>query len=318
MIQRRVLLNGGGSYFSRPKTKLKFIPTGCLPLDLALGGGWAEGRIANIVGDKSSGKTLLCIEAVANFAQKYPKGDIFYRECEAAFDPDYASALGMPISRVEFGEPMETVEELFNDLNTLVKRKASRPVLYIVDSLDSLSDAAELERSMDQGTYGTNKARNMSQMFRRLCRQMSSAQITLMIVSQVRSKIGISFGRSTTRSGGRALDFYASQVLYLAHTGTISKTVKGVKRPIGVKVKAKVDKCKVGLPLRESAFSIMFGYGIDDKEACLAWLKEIKHPVNENLPVGELHKIVSKTWYEVESSFLPKRKKYSENTTSPI
>jgi recombination protein RecA len=298
------------NYFGSKKKELEFISTGCKPLDLALGGGWAEGRIANIVGDKSTGKSLLCIEAATNFAIKYPKGKIRYRECEAAFDPEYAAALGMPVSRVDFGDPLDTIEDLFEDMEHVLKN-ASGPELYIVDSLDALSDRAELEREMDKGTFGAQKAKNLSQLFRRLVRRLSKKKVTVLIVSQVRSKIGISFGRDTTRSGGRALDFYASQVLFLAKLGTLVKTVQNSKRPTGVRLKGKVDKLKVGgFPFREAEFNIRFGYGIDDLDACRTYLKQGKVPYKESDPIEDLHAMVESHWYKVETSLLPEKKKY--------
>jgi recombination protein RecA len=324
----------GGSYFAAPKTKLKFIKTGCQVLDLALGGGWCIGRVANIVGDKSTGKTLLCIEACANFALQYPKGRIKYIEAESAFDKGYAAALGMPIERVDFHEgPMEAVEDLFEALEKIVAA-AKTPTLVIMDSLDALSDREELDRDMDKGSYGADKAKKMSQLFRRLVRQIEQKEITLIIVSQVRDKIGVSFGRKTTRSGGRALDFYATHVLYLAHLGQITKTVSGQKRVIGVKVKAKVDKNKVSLPFREADFSIRFGYGVDDAQACVDWLEAVGHVKDTGLKkgdtkfylsellemsAGEAQEIIddlrAKTeqrWYEIETKLIPPRSKYGK------
>lgn len=325
-------ITSGGNYFSSPKIDLHFVPTGCKTLDLALGGGWAEGRIANIVGDKSTGKTLLCMEAAANFAIKHPNGQIRYREAEAAFDRAYAEALGMPMDRVDFGdEPFETIEDLFEDLTSCIK-KATHPELYICDSLDALSDRAELKRGMDEGTYGTEKARKLSQLFRRLVREMHSSKLTLIIVSQIRAKIGITFGRTTTRSGGRALDFYASQVLFLSQIGTISKTISSIRRPVGLTIKAKVDKNKVGLPYREATFQLSFGYGIDDVNACLSWLdeagglfelklttaklKEFKRALRGmeddefQSVVASIHAAVERQWYDIEKRFIPTRRKY--------
>lgn len=329
-VEKRV--DEGGNYFAAPKLDLDFIPTGCKVLDLALGGGWVEDRISNIVGDKATSKTLLCVEAAANFAYKYKSGRILYRECEAAFDPRYAEALGMPTNRVEFGDnPFETVEDVFEDLMQVVERHER--TLYIVDSLDSLSDRAELERDVDEDTYGTGKAKMLSQMFRRLVRKMSASHLTLMVVSQVRSNIGVSFGRQTVRSGGRALDFYASQVLYLSNLGRIERTVKGVTRPVGIDVLAKVDKNKVSLPFREAKFSVSFGYGIDDLNACLEWLKSVKSLGEVGVPetdikgavrkmmalpdkeyfdkMDEIHRVVENRWYEIEKSFMPSRRKYA-------
>lgn len=329
-----------GNYFTSRKEGLEFISTGSKLLDMALGGGWVEGRIANIVGDKSSGKTLLCIEATANFAKKHPKGQILYRECEAAFDPGYAAALGMDLKRVDFGQPLETVEDMFEDLSKVIE-EADGPILYIVDSLDALSDRSEMDRDMDQGSYGAEKAKKMSQLFRRLTSQMSRSKVTLLVVSQVRSKIGLSFGRTTTRSGGRALDFYASQVLFLAQTGTITRTASKIKRVVGIDIRAKVDKNKVGFSHRDANFSIIFGYGIDDVPSCLEWLadanalsdvditasgksvKEQNKAISDYLSrmarmdddeyhaeMERVYQAVENRWYEVESRFLPKRKKY--------
>lgn len=323
------------NYFAHPKTGLNFIPSGCKTLDLALGGGWARGRVANIVGDKSSGKTLLCIEASANFARLEKKGRIRYREAEAAFDDKYAEALGMPVARIDFGQndrAFETVEDMFEDLQRIVAG-AKGPELVIVDSLDALSDRKEAARDMDEGTYGTGKAKMMSELFRRLVRQMNKTDVTLMIVSQVRDKIDtVSLGRKTTRSGGRALDFYASQVLYLAHILRLTRTVFGQKRTTGVRVQGKVDKNKVALPFREARFDIRFGYGIDDAQACVDWLKDAKSlkiaglvekdvpnyldymmtltPEKEAQELAELRQIVEDRWYAIEGELLTPRSKY--------
>lgn len=319
----------GGNYFVNPKKAIGFIHSGSHILDLALGGGWVEGRISNIVGDKSTGKTLLCIEAAANFLLKYPKGMVYYRESEAAFDKGYARALGMPVDRIDFGEPMETVEEFFADL-ARVAAKAKGPSLYILDSLDALSDRAELERDMDKGSYGAEKAKKMSQLFRRLIRRLESKKVAVIIVSQIRDKMNAMFGRKVTRTGGRALDFYASHVLYLAHIGKVNKTTRGQRRAVAIKVKAMVDKNKISLPFREAEFKIRFGYGIDDAESCVEFLKSVgglkelrirdaKKYVDElaDMPgkqfrreMEEIHEACTKHWYEVESTFLPTRTKY--------
>ncbi len=318
------------NYFAGPKA-LEFIPSGSKILDLALGGGWIEDRIVNIIGDKSTGKTLLATEACANFAIKHTKGKIRYRECERAWDNSYAEAIGMPMDRVDFGDTLDTVEELFNDLLKIIS-KAQHPELCVVDSLDSLSDQAEMARGMDEGTYGTNKARNLSQLFRRLVRALAQSHVTLMIISQVRSKIGPTLGRKTTRSGGRALDFYASQVLYLSHIETLNRTISGVKRATGIRIRAKCDKNKVSLPFREADFPILFGYGIDDAESCIGWLKECKSLDSIGLKDGgidrflrdlrrssngdfhdqmkRIHQVVTERWYAIENTFLPTRKKY--------
>lgn len=305
-----VVKSSGGLYFGTPKIDVQFIPSGCKTLDLALGGGWARRRIANIVGDKAVGKTLLAIEASANFNIVEPKGKIRYRECESAFDTAYAQALGFPVDKVDFGEPMDTIEDVFEDLEKVLKG-AKGPEVYFVDSLDSLSDRAEMERKIDEGSYGTGKAKMLSQLFRRLVRDLANKDVTVFFVSQVRDNIGVTFGRKTTRSGGRALDFYASQVIFLSQVERLSKTISNVKRVIGVTVRAQVDKNKIGLPYREAQFPIMFGYGIDDWKACAEYLKTVTGEIiPKTMSLDELQRMVEEHWWEIENKFLPKEQKY--------
>jgi recombination protein RecA len=324
-----------GNYFVAPKEHLEFVPSGCKLLDLALGGGWAESRISNIVGDKSTGKTLLAIEAAATFVRKYEKkGKVRYREAEAAFDKPYAAALGMPVDRVDFGsEPMVTVEDLFEDLTKVIDG-AHGPELYILDSLDALSDRGEMGREIDEGTFGAEKAKKMSQLFRRLTQSMAAKQVTLIIISQIRSKIGYTVGRKTTRQGGLALDFYASQVLYLSQVARLVKTMSGITRVVGISILAKMDKNKVSANYREAEFDVIFGYGVDDVRACLKWLDEAKSLKETGVSKDQIktygrsiqewpdaeyyaeleriHEIVDRRWREVELGFLPPRRKYED------
>lgn len=331
--------DAGGNYFGAPKLNLKFIDTGCTMLNLALGGGWCLGRVANIIGDKATGKTLLAIEACANFNRQWPKAKMYYLESEAAFDKGYAGALGMPIDAIDFGEKgdaMVTVEDFFERLEAIVKASdGKQPTLVVLDSMDALSDREELLREIGEGTYGTAKAKLMSQLFRRLVGEMEEKDVTLIIVSQVRDKIGVTYGRKWTRSGGRALDFYASQVVVLANVGKLYQTVRGQKITVGIEVKAALDKNKVGLPYRECQFDIRFGYGTDEPQCLVDYLKSTKTlkeadilekevPGYLNYMLAEMNReemrdelarlraIAVRTWYEIQQATLPTRSKYGD------
>jgi len=292
------------------------------------------------VGDKATGKTLLAMEACANFSHSYENGLMFYREAEEAFDKPYARSLGMPIERISFWdddneEPLDTVQAFYKDMKACARKCISKgvPGLYILDSLDALSDESEMKHdSLKKEGYGTSKAYFMSMLFRKITRLISKAKMCVIIISQVRDKIGVMFGRKTSRTGGRAMDFYASVILYLTHTERVSQIRDGIKRVIGIRVKAFGDKNKITKPFRECEFLIRFEYGIDDLEACLSWLmenkmlrrtslsdKEAKRLISSSDRLDDeeynevykpLIKIVRKAWSEIEMSFLPRRKKY--------
>ena len=338
-MKRRKLLNveeeptTGGAYFASPQKSIDFISSGCAVLDMVLGGGYPVGRMCNIIGDKSTGKTLLAIEACANFIKKYPESTIRYVESEAAFDEEYAQALGMPIENIQFPEDVVTVEDWYNDLvSTLAGLGKDEPCLYILDSLDALSDDTEQKRKIEDIDF-PRKPKQIGALFRRLVRQMKQKKMLLIIISQVRDNIGVTFGERHTRTGGRAMDFYASQCLWLAHKGMIKQTRRGIERVTGVTIKAKCKKNKVGLPHRDCEFDIRFGYGVDDLSANLFWLQTTKTLDEVDLPKDmtqtklkdHIKKIddkehrklrrksdraVRKVWPDIETEFLPTRKKY--------
>jgi recombination protein RecA len=303
----------GGLYFGTPKTDISFIPSGCKMLDLALGGGWARRRIANIVGDSSTGKTLLAIESSANFTIIEPKAKIRYREAEEAFDNNYAAALGFPLDKVDFGDPLETIEDMFEDLQK-VAEGAKGPELYIVDSLDALSDRAEMGRDIDQGSYGSQKAKKLSELFRRTTSLLANKDITVIIISQVRDNIGaMPFQKKHIRSGGKALNFYSSQVAWLSQIKKLDRTVSNIKRITGVQVKAVIEKNKIGLPYREAEFPIMFGFGIDDFKSCSEFWKTVTGEiVPKTTSLQDLHRMVSDEWWAIENKFLPQTSKYGK------
>ncbi len=315
----------GGLYFTSPKSGIEFISSGCVLLDCVLGGGWPLGRIANIVGDKSTGKTLLAIEACANFARRYHNGDILYIEAEAAFDKTYAQALGLPTERITFPEGIDTVEHLFSALSTFLAGR-ERPGLVIVDSLDALSDTSEMEREIDKGSFGAAKAKMMSQLFRRLVRPLESTKVCVLIISQVRDAIGVMFGDKHTRSGGKALDFYASQALWLSLLKTNKQVVSKIDRAVSLTIRARCKKNKISLPLRECEFNLRFGYGIEDLDAGVDFLTKIgkeklappldkmKRMRGKELTEARaaLNKVVIEQWHIFERNFVSSHRKYTE------
>lgn len=341
MAARRELVKmeepSAGAYLAQPSAHLTFISSGSAVLDCVLGGGWVAGRMSNIIGDKSTAKTGLTIEAMANFARQYPKGPIWHREAESAFDEPYAATMGYPVKRVsKWGDdhdtPLDTVEDVFEDLDTIIEARTNRsggvPGLYVLDSLDSLSDREEMARDISTASYGQGKAKKLSETFRRLCRKLERTQICVLIVSQVRDNIGVSFGEKYKRSGGKAMDFYASHCLWLANAGTEKKK----DRVTAINVKAKCKKNKVGMAFRECEFTYRFGFGIDDLATSAAWLEEIKKlkgatdydKAKELIEAADgfsdedyreitnsLGAVVRENWTKIETSILPRRRKYA-------
>jgi recombination protein RecA len=314
------------NYFTAPKEHYQFVSTGCTLLDCALGGGFVLGRVANIVGDKSTSKTGIATECLINFVRSYPDGQAAYRDAEAAFDNQYAQAMGLPVDKIDMGEkPLLTVEELHRDLEKFVEKqiKADAPGIYVLDSLDALSDEAELERDIGEASYGGNKAKKTSELFRRLTPRIEASKVLFLVVSQVRDNIGAMFGEKHKRSGGKALDFYATQIVWLAHLGQLTRTVSKVKRPYGIEVSANIKKNKISMPFRKAEFEFHFGYGIEDLVSNYNWLESVgRTPVwKEKLSAmsddeyfalwQQSVKEVRETWVEIEAGFLPKRSKYA-------
>ena len=256
-------------------SNIEYFSSGCTVLNCALGGGWAEGRFINIFGQSGSGKTLLLIEACINYRIKYPDAKIQYVETEMAFDEDYAYHLGVRKGGFKLQQEVFTVEELFEDFEAFIKDNPKG--LYIVDSWDALSDKAEIERKIDESSFGAAKAKKMSELFRRLNHRMGKADVTLMSVSQVRDNIGVSYGRKYTRSGGRALQFYGSQIVVINEKEKLKRVIDKVTRIIGIESEVKIEKNKCGTPFQTCTVPIYFGYGIDNLEAGLNWLSDNAH-----------------------------------------
>jgi len=324
---------------TRAASAVRFISSGSTLLDCVNGGGWPLGRMTNLIGDKSTGKTLLAIEAFANFNKQYPKGMMFYRESEAAFDQSYAKSIGMPTDRINFGkkgQQWRLVEDVYEDIKekcAIVKDKGCKG-FYVIDSMDALTTKIDMEREFGIATYRTDKPSQLGELFRKMTGAIEEAQMGLIVISQVRAKIGVTFGDKTTRSGGAALDFYASLINKLAHMKQLSVTRGGNKRVIAVRVRARNTKSKVGEAFRECEFTIRFGYGINDASSCMEWLIEQKRfkDVDEGLtkekalkllkyledldPIAlsewteQIQSTTKLVWEQVEDTFRPKVTKY--------
>jgi RecA/RadA recombinase len=311
---------------------LDFISTGCKLLDCTIGGGFPLRRISNIVGDKSSNKTGITVEVMANFRKKYPKGKIWYHEAESAFDLSYAKELGMPIDENTFIiEDIETVDGLHKQIYEAIDiiNKAEVPGLYILDTLDAIKDNPTTE--MSEGYDAARRAALINSLVTTLKGDIKRSNMHLMFVSQIRENIGAGlFGDKYRRSGGKALDFYASQVIWLAVKDKIKQVYKGQTLVSGIHIKASVKKNKIGLPFRTCEFPVLFYYGIHDTLASLEWLKDIKGGLEElNIPAKDIKEyadkirdtkdidtkekidaMVEKYWNEINQEFLPKIKKY--------
>ena len=328
--KKRIKLKGVGrrsQYFS--SSSQEYFSSGCVVLDCVLGGGWAENKIINVVGDQSTGKTLVAIEAMINFLQKHPKGLLVFDESEATFDNAYADMIGLDIDRVTFLNST-TVEDWFRNKYSFIDRKDKSPLLYVTDSMDGISDRREMERDIGDETYGT-KAKMMSEAFRKgLQTRLHKANITTFIISQLRDNIGAMFGEKKKRSGGKALDFYSSQILWLRHMAQIDKTRNKIKRVIGVDIEAYCKKNKVGMPWRKCNFPLLFNYGIDDIAASLNWMESnfILSEFTDRKVAAELSKVsgldnselieykkdlkifLVDKWNIIEQGFQPLRGKY--------
>ncbi len=273
------------------KVDVELIRSGALSLDIALGGGYPKGRIIEIYGPESSGKTTLTLHAIAE-AQK-AGGTAAFIDAEHALDPAYARRLGVDTDNLLVSQP-DNGEQALEIAETLVRSNAVD--LVVVDSVAALVPQAEIEGDMGDSHMGL-QARLMSQALRKLTGIINKSKTTVIFINQIRMKIGVMFGNPETTTGGNALKFYASQRLDIRRTGQI----KVGEDIIGNRTKVKVVKNKIASPFRVAEFDIMYNEGISR--------------TGDVLDLAVLHNVVGKSgaWFDYKDGKIGQGREAAKN-----
>ena len=299
------------------RMRIETTPTGALTLDLALGGGYPKGRVVEVYGPESSGKTTLTLHAIAEVQRR--GGVAAFVDAEHALDPVYAAALGVDIENLLVSQP-DTGEMALEIVDQLVRSAAVD--IVVVDSVAALTPRSEIEGEMGDLAVGS-QARLMSQAMRKITGNIGKSGCTVIFLNQLRQKIGVTYGNPETTTGGNALKFYASVRLDIRRIQTLKRGTE----EFGIRAKVKVAKNKVAPPFRIAEFDILFGRGISTV-GCLLDLAE-EHGVvvrkgawysyeGDNIGQGRDNTI---TWLEQNSTEkeaieVKVRQKLSETTDS--
>ncbi|MEI6843770.1 MAG: recombinase RecA [Actinomycetes bacterium] len=271
---------------------VEVIPTGSISLDIALGiGGLPRGRIVEIYGPESSGKTTLALHAIAN-AQR-AGGIAAFIDAEHAFDAEYAKKLGVDIDALLVSQP-DTGEQALEIMDMLIRSGALD--IVVVDSVAALVPRAEIEGEMGDSHMGL-QARLMSQALRKITGALHQSKTTAIFINQLREKIGVFFGSPETTTGGKALKFYASIRLDIRRT----ETLKDGQEAVGNRTRVKVVKNKMAPPFKQAEFDILYGVGISREGSLL----------DIGVDIGIVKK--SGAWYTYEGDQLGQGKENSRN-----